>query len=89
VTTDQLILVRFANADKQNRLFVVPDLHFGHEERYGIGFPHGQTAECNVLRDAGHRFIANGKWNDFFRKNLEGIGSERSRARPQPGQPCP
>lgn len=71
ISTDQLILYGMARDD--SRLVVVPDLVFGHQERYGIGFAHGDKQKCEVLTAAIKRFIANGHWDSFFGTNLSNV----------------
>lgn len=71
ISTDQLILYGMAQRDP--RLMVAPDLVFGHQERYGIGIPHGQTEWCETLTTAIREFIVSGRWESAFQHHLPNV----------------
>jgi glutamate transport system substrate-binding protein len=81
ISTDQLILYGMAQHD--SRLAVVPDLVFGHQERYGIGIPYGQTEWCETLTAAIRRFIVSGRWDSSFQLHLPNV-EQPGRYRPDP-----
>jgi glutamate transport system substrate-binding protein len=81
ISTDQLILYGLAQHD--SRLAVVPDLVFGHQERYGIGLPHGNTEWCETLTAAIRKFIVSGRWDSAFQLNLPNV-EQPGRYRPDP-----
>jgi glutamate transport system substrate-binding protein len=81
LSTDQLILYGMAEHDP--RLAVVPDLVFGHQERYGIGIPYGQTQWCEELTKMIRKFIVGGEWESFFKHHLPNV-EQPFRYRPDP-----
>lgn len=70
VSTDQLILYGYAQADKQRQLTVVPDLIFGAKERYGVGLPKGDVTRCEEVTEKIREFITSGVWDRFFFTNF-------------------
>ena len=67
VTTDGAILLGYA-ADAPDELEVVGDAF--SEERYGIGFKHGDEAMCTFLKDAINESFESGTWEDGFAATL-------------------
>jgi glutamate transport system substrate-binding protein len=71
VSTDQLLLYGFAQVDQQ---VAVPDnIVFGQQERWGIGLPKGDTAQCEAVRAKLKEFLVDGFWEKFFSSNLPGV----------------
>jgi ABC-type amino acid transport/signal transduction systems, periplasmic component/domain len=81
ISTDQLILYGMAQHDP--RLAVVPDLVFGHQERYGIGIPYGQIEWCEKLTAEIRKFIIGSTWDTYFRLHLPNV-EQPARYRPDP-----
>jgi ABC-type amino acid transport/signal transduction systems, periplasmic component/domain len=48
ISTDQLLLFGIAMADPE--VYVLPDVTFGQQERWGVGLPKGDQAKCEVIR---------------------------------------
>ncbi|MEU4804782.1 transporter substrate-binding domain-containing protein [Actinosynnema sp. NPDC023587] len=85
VSTDQIILLGFARQDPGVR--VVP-LTFGTQERYGIGLPKGDRAQCERMTQGIREFITNGYWDQFFRSNFGDLPPEGYRPDPYHLDPC-
>ncbi|WP_176993816.1 transporter substrate-binding domain-containing protein [Nonomuraea jiangxiensis] len=81
VSTDQLMLAGLAQTDPE-RLEVLPDLTFGAQERYGLGLPLGDVADCEIVTKELQDFINQGYWSQFFRQRFPGL-------EPDPYQPDP
>lgn len=67
VTTDGAILLGYA-AQEPDKLKVVGDAF--SEERYGIGFEHGDTEMCEFLTDTINEMIDDGTWEEAFEATL-------------------
>ena len=67
VTTDGAILLGYAAQDPDN-LTVVGDAF--SEERYGIGFAHGDDAMCEFLTDTLTESFDDGAWAEAFESTL-------------------
>ncbi len=73
VTTDGAILLGYAAQDPDN-LEVVGEAF--SEERYGIGYKHGDAAMCNFLNDTVQGAIDDGSWAKAFEATLGESGVE-------------
>ncbi|MGH8835496.1 MAG: glutamate ABC transporter substrate-binding protein [Actinomycetes bacterium] len=73
VTTDGSILLGYAAQDPDN-LEVVGDPF--SEERYGIGFKHGDTAMCQFLNETLTKAFGDGTWKSAFDNTLGQSGAE-------------
>lgn len=67
VSTDQLILRGWANADKRLR---VVDGVFGKQERYGIGLRQGNRDLCERVTAALKEYMLSGYWETHFRNRF-------------------
>jgi glutamate transport system substrate-binding protein len=67
VTTDGAILLGYA-ADNPDELEVVGEPF--SEERYGVGFKHGDTEMCNYITDTLQKAMDDGTWADAFKATL-------------------
>jgi glutamate transport system substrate-binding protein len=73
VTTDGAILLGYAAQDPDN-LKVVGEPFT--EERYGIGYKHGDTAMCNFLAETYKTIVDDGVWKTAFDQTLGEAGVE-------------
>lgn len=73
VSTDQLILAGLAAADPDHDLAVIPGIVFGAQERYGIGLPFADTADCQIYSADIRYFIISGQWKTYFQQEFPGI----------------
>jgi glutamate transport system substrate-binding protein len=73
VTTDGAILLGYA-AQAPDDLEVVGEAF--SEERYGIGYKHGDAAMCNFLNDTVQSAIDDGTWAEAFEATLGESGVE-------------
>jgi glutamate transport system substrate-binding protein len=71
MVSDELPLYGLVHSDP--RLAVVDGLTFGYQDRYGIGFAHGDTKTCEILVAAVRKFIATGAWDALFSANLPNV----------------
>jgi glutamate transport system substrate-binding protein len=71
VTTDGAILLGYA-AENPDELKVVGDAF--SEERYGIGFKHGDTEMCEFLNETIENSFDDGSWQDAFDATLGEAG---------------
>jgi glutamate transport system substrate-binding protein len=84
MTTDGAILLGYA-AEEPDALEVVgPEFS---EERYGIGYPKGETEMCQFLNDTIEQSYEDGFWKEAFESTLGKAGVET----PKPPKPdtCP
>jgi glutamate transport system substrate-binding protein len=86
ISTDQLLLYGMAMADPQ--AYVLPDVTFGQQERWGIGLPKGDKAKCEVIRKQLGNFLATDTWDVFFEKNLPGVDKTGHKPEPSQLEPC-
>jgi glutamate transport system substrate-binding protein len=80
VTTDEAILLGYA-ADDSDKLKVVGEPF--SEERYGIGYKHGDTAMCEFLNKSITQSSTDGYWKKAFDETLGKAGVEAPAA-PKP-----
>jgi glutamate transport system substrate-binding protein len=84
MTTDGAILLGYA-AEEPDALEVVgPEFS---EERYGIGYPKGETEMCQFLNDTIEQSYEDGFWKEAFESTLGKAGVETPKP-PKP-DPCP
>ncbi|MEU7002978.1 transporter substrate-binding domain-containing protein [Nonomuraea sp. NPDC046570] len=87
MSTDQLVLYGFAEADK--RLRVIPDLTFGFAEQYGIGLPDNDRADCEILREKLQEFLDTSTWDLFFRQHFRNVPPDLiDKHKPRQVDPC-
>ena len=84
VSTDNAILLGYA-AEQPDKLKVIGTPFT--EERYGIGYPHGDHAFCQFLTETVRRVEQDGSWAAAFDRTLGKAGVPRPDP-PAPG-PCP
>ena len=73
VTTDGAILLGYAAEDPDN-LEVVGDVF--SEERYGVGYAHGDTEMCEFLNSAIEKSFEDGTWAEAFEATLGQSGAD-------------
>lgn len=83
VTTDGAILLGYASQDP-DKLKVVGEPFT--EERYGIGYKHGDTAFCNYLADTYKKIVDDGIWKKAFDQTLGEAGVDAPT--PPAADPC-
>jgi glutamate transport system substrate-binding protein len=83
VTTDEAILLGYAAEDPDELKVVGKPFS---EERYGIGYKHGDTAMCEFLNKAITQSASDGYWKKAFDETLGNAGVEAPAA-PKP-DPC-
>ncbi|HVK26281.1 MAG TPA: transporter substrate-binding domain-containing protein [Actinokineospora sp.] len=86
LSTDQLILYGLQKVDKET--YVVPEIAFGQQERYGIGLPKGDKAKCEAVTTQIRTFLIDGYWDRFFAANLPGVPTEGHKPNPNRLNPC-
>ncbi|GAA2668057.1 MULTISPECIES: transporter substrate-binding domain-containing protein [Actinosynnema] len=70
MTTDQLLLHGYTT--KHPDVVVLPQVAFGQQERYGIGFPKGDAARCEAVAKKLRQLLTGALWEDYFQRNLPG-----------------
>lgn len=80
VTTDEAILLGYAAEDPDTLKTVGKPFT---EERYGIGYKHGDTALCNYLTDTINASVKDGMWKKAFDATL-GKSNVPAPAAPKP-----
>jgi glutamate transport system substrate-binding protein len=85
VTTDGAILLGYAAAHP-GKLAVVGDAF--SEERYGIGFKHGDDDMCRFLRDTLTASFEDGSWEKAFEETLGKAGDVKTPEPPKVDASC-
>ncbi|WP_157767544.1 MULTISPECIES: transporter substrate-binding domain-containing protein [Actinosynnema] len=80
VSTDQLLLHGYTT--KHSDVVVLPNVAFGQQERYGVGFPKGDTARCEAVAKKLRQLLAGALWEEFFQRNL--VGADPKGHKPDP-----
>lgn len=76
ISTDQLVLSGVASQRRYAGKFVLSKFTFGTAEEYGIGYPKGNLATCNMLRSGISKLIIDNKWRDFFMSSFPGLNPD-------------
>jgi glutamate transport system substrate-binding protein len=85
VTTDGAILLGYAAAHP-GKLAVVGDAF--SEERYGIGFKHGDADMCRFLRETLMASFKDGSWEKAFEETLGKAGDVKTPETPKVDASC-
>ncbi|SDJ13708.1 amino acid ABC transporter substrate-binding protein, PAAT family [Actinokineospora alba] len=86
ITTDQLILYGLQQVDSDT--YVIPDITFGQQERYGIGLPKGDKAKCEAVTAKLKTFLNDGYWERFFASNLPNVPTAGHKPNVNKMNPC-
>ncbi|MFJ2774991.1 MULTISPECIES: transporter substrate-binding domain-containing protein [unclassified Kitasatospora] len=71
VSTDQMILYGFTQLYPE--LTVVPNLHIGEAQYYGIGIPKGNRSECQKIKEKLKNYVKTAAWSQDFSIELSSI----------------
>lgn len=83
VTSDQAILLGFAQSSREPNALVVAG-HAFTEESWGIGLPRGERAMCREVSEALREMVDSGEWERILAKNLPSLESVSGEEAPEP-----